>query len=84
MHFIVYPMLTTCCGYSACYDCIKADLSRQVLAQEQPEESKVEPKLELRCPMCNEVWPEDASKILNGHNVQIVIPNIWLNDLIER
>ena len=27
-HFMIYPMLTTCCGYSACYDCIKAELSR--------------------------------------------------------
>lgn len=30
-HFITYPMLTTCCGYSACYDCIKAELSQQVM-----------------------------------------------------
>jgi hypothetical protein len=76
-------MLTTCCGYSACCDCIKVELSKQVLSQEQ-EETKVEQKLELRCPMCNKVWPEDACKLMNGHNVQFVIPNTWLNDLIER
>jgi len=34
--------------------------------------------------MCNKIWPEDACKFMNGHKVQFVIPNTWLNDLIER
>jgi hypothetical protein len=84
-HFLVFPMLTTCCGYSACYECIKADISKQVIAHEaEREEHKVDTKLKLKCPMCTAVWPEDSTKILNGHNVQTVIHNVWLNDLLEN
>lgn len=34
--------------------------------------------------MCNKMWPYDVVKLLNGHYVQFVISNTWLNDLIER
>jgi hypothetical protein len=34
--------------------------------------------------MCSAEWPDDTTKILNGHRVQTVIHNVWLNDLLER
>jgi len=38
----------------------------------------------MHCPMCLAVWPEDSTRILNGHKIKTVIPNVWLNDLLER
>lgn len=34
--------------------------------------------------MCLKTWPEDSTRILNGHKIKTVIPNVWLNDLLER
>lgn len=47
-HYISVPMLATCCGVSACYDCLKEVISAQFKAhvkRRQAEAEKAEAKL---------------------------------------
>ena len=39
-HYINVPMLATCCGVSACYNCIKSMIADQLLAQQKKREKK--------------------------------------------
>jgi len=58
-HYIAVPMLATCCGISACYDCIKDAIAEQyrragrkeakasqIVAKSEP---KSEPQIEIEC-----------------------------------
>jgi hypothetical protein len=52
LHLISVPMLATCCGHSACFDCLKSYLS----------DNK---KNMTICPFCNKIW-SDSPKLIHN------------------
>lgn len=52
LHFISVPMLATCCGHSACFDCLKSYLSDN------------EKNMSI-CPFCNKILNNNYKLIHN-------------------
>lgn len=63
-------MLASCCGYSACYDCLKVFLADQLNKNGK-----------LVCPFCGLDWPTPASMLVANRELHKFLEQELIKDL---
>ena len=64
-HYILEPYLATCCGVSACYGCLKASITDQILKQKEEEKTVEEPEVKEE-----DKVPAEESAEADGENAE--------------
>ena len=60
-HFISTPMLLTCCGQSACYNCLKENFVSQMKSFHENESGTIT----IKCPFCKKEHQMKTPKVLS-------------------